>query len=419
MRKPYPSDITRQYIILGLVLSSVFLLFVLTTLWWTNLTLWQNASTFASAVLGCLVSYYVMVIQGLQTRPRLQIRPFPALKAAGDANRGKLLECLMVNLEHQRPGVSWVARQPARKCHGTISFRYDEKHARSLQLAGPGRIEFWNSASKGNQRLSPGGSLEIDIAHRYVGGRELYVGNNHYKLETEKEATPANDLDKWPVESGDYLVEIRVYDSSLGPLASDLIRLRVGPIDFRLEEISWWRKYYLFRKIIETESGDRELPELFQVIGASGHSRRVKHVQRFFLYSRNVHKIINQSQWGMTPLSYACWLSDVRLARLLIWLGAKLNPENPHWTPLLATCAKGNSALVKLLIEREADVNLPGYSKWTPLMVAVQEGHEDVVEILLRAGADVDATNEQGLREKDYSNSERILQMLDSALPRS
>jgi ankyrin repeat protein len=112
-------------------------------------------------------------------------------------------------------------------------------------------------------------------------------------------------------------------------------------------------------------------------------------------------------------------LSDVRLARLLIWLGAKLNPENPHWTPLLATCAKGNSALVKLLIEREADVNLPGYSKWTPLMVAVQEGHEDVVEILLRAGADVDATNEQGLRAKDYSNSERILQMLDSALPRS
>ena len=57
------------------------------------------------------------------------------------------------------------------------------------------RIQFWNNSSEDKKDLLPGDSLEIDIAHKYVGGRQCFLGNHHYRLEAETE--PVNDFDKW------------------------------------------------------------------------------------------------------------------------------------------------------------------------------------------------------------------------------
>lgn len=57
-------------------------------------------------------------------------------------------------------------------------------------------------------------------------------------------------------------------------------------------------------------------------------------------------------------------------------------------TALYIACESGNAALVKLLIDRGANVNLP--VKWdrTPLYAAGKAEHGDIVKLLLEAGAD-------------------------------
>ena len=51
----------------------------------------------------------------------------------------------------------------------------------------------------------------------------------------------------------------------------------------------------------------------------------------------------------------------------------------------------GQANMVKILLEKGANVNAADNDGWTALMLASQGGHVDVVKALLDAGADVNA----------------------------
>lgn len=57
-------------------------------------------------------------------------------------------------------------------------------------------------------------------------------------------------------------------------------------------------------------------------------------------------------------------------------------------SPLMIAALKGDTALVRKLIARDADVNKTG---WTPLHYAATGGHVDIVQILLDENAYIDA----------------------------
>lgn len=57
-------------------------------------------------------------------------------------------------------------------------------------------------------------------------------------------------------------------------------------------------------------------------------------------------------------------------------------------TALTAACAVGDVRLVKALLNAGADVNVTGKNKNTPLIVAAEEGREDIVVLLLKHHAD-------------------------------
>jgi ankyrin repeat protein len=56
----------------------------------------------------------------------------------------------------------------------------------------------------------------------------------------------------------------------------------------------------------------------------------------------------------------------------------------------------GHEAVIRLLLEKGAEINAKGKFGWTPLSLAAGSGHEAVVRLLLEKGADINAEDEKG-----------------------
>jgi ankyrin repeat protein len=82
----------------------------------------------------------------------------------------------------------------------------------------------------------------------------------------------------------------------------------------------------------------------------------------------NVGEVKRQLAWGVNPNSRTFWYLE---------------------TPLILAATYGRTEIVKLLLEKGADVNLGNEGSETPLHYAARHGHIKVMEILLENGADV------------------------------
>lgn len=69
--------------------------------------------------------------------------------------------------------------------------------------------------------------------------------------------------------------------------------------------------------------------------------------------------------------------------------------ESNHDTALTIACAGGYDDLVKMLLEKNADIEHRDKKGFTPLILAATAGHYKTVRILLDAGADIEAQSER------------------------
>lgn len=121
---------------------------------------------------------------------------------------------------------------------------------------------------------------------------------------------------------------------------------------------------------------------------------------------------------GDTPLIIASYMHNHKLARLLLKNGADVNKAN-HFgaTPFWGACAMGDYELINLYIAK-ADVDLPGrypdplqkkgekkqlVERITPLMAASKAGHLEMVRLLVDKGADVRLKDSLGRSAKEYA----------------
>jgi len=93
----------------------------------------------------------------------------------------------------------------------------------------------------------------------------------------------------------------------------------------------------------------------------------------------------------------------VEVLRLLVQRGADVNaPDNDGWAALTSAVESGRGRLVRFLIESSANVNhrcaCGGWLSggYTPLAMAVQRGRAEIADMLLTAGADVNMPTRDG-----------------------
>jgi len=106
---------------------------------------------------------------------------------------------------------------------------------------------------------------------------------------------------------------------------------------------------------------------------------------------------------GETPLMLASINGELPLAKALI-VKNKAQIDHIGWTPLHYACAKGHLDVASLLISNGANVNSLSLGGTTPLMMAVQSGNELLVKLLLDKGADLQLRNAEGVSAIDIAD---------------
>jgi len=106
---------------------------------------------------------------------------------------------------------------------------------------------------------------------------------------------------------------------------------------------------------------------------------------------------------GETPLMMAAIDGNLPLVKTLV-IGHKAQLDHIGWTPLHYACAKGHLEVAEFLITNGAIVDSMSLGNTTPLMMAVQSGNEQLVKLLLDKGADLQLRNSQGLTAIDIAD---------------
>lgn len=102
-----------------------------------------------------------------------------------------------------------------------------------------------------------------------------------------------------------------------------------------------------------------------------------------------------------SPLMIAALKGHTAQVRKLIERDADVN--KPGWAPLHYAATGGHLEIMALLLEHHAFIDAQSPNKTTPLMMAAHYGSPAAVKLLLEAGADTTMRNELGLTAIDFA----------------
>lgn len=124
-------------------------------------------------------------------------------------------------------------------------------------------------------------------------------------------------------------------------------------------------------------------------------------VARVLINSPKTH-VEARSPADESALMLAALNGELALCQLLIQKNADVN--KPGWAPLHYAATNGHLEVMQLLLEENAYIDAASPNGTTPLMMAAMYGTPSAVKLLLEAGADPTLKNIQGLSALDFAN---------------
>ena len=112
---------------------------------------------------------------------------------------------------------------------------------------------------------------------------------------------------------------------------------------------------------------------------------------------RNRDNPFVEDGWGRTPLIWAARNGHEAVVKLLLEKGAQMDSKDKYnQTALLLAVQNGHEAMVKMLLKEGADLDSKDVYGQTPLSRAARKGHEAVIGLLLDKGAELDSKDNRG-----------------------
>ena len=102
-----------------------------------------------------------------------------------------------------------------------------------------------------------------------------------------------------------------------------------------------------------------------------------------------------------SPLMLAAIKGELEICRQLIERDADVN--KPGWAPLHYAASSGKPEVIQLLLDHYAYIDAASPNGSTPLMMAARYGSTEAVELLLASGADPMLKNQLGLTALDFA----------------
>ena len=121
-----------------------------------------------------------------------------------------------------------------------------------------------------------------------------------------------------------------------------------------------------------------------------------------FLLTNQATDVNISNKFGETPLMIASIEGNLPVVRALV-IGRKAQVDHIGWTPLHYACSRGHLEVAQFLLANGAIVDSMSPGNTTPLMMAVQSGNEQLVKLLIDKGADIQIRNTNGLTAIDIA----------------
>jgi ankyrin repeat protein len=122
---------------------------------------------------------------------------------------------------------------------------------------------------------------------------------------------------------------------------------------------------------------------------------------RDILLARPDIKIEMRNPQDESALMLAAFAGDLALCETLVDRDADVN--KPGWTPLHYAATNGHVAVMQFLLDNFAYIDAASPNGSTPLMMAAMYGNSSAVKLLLEAGADPSLRNSQGLGALEFA----------------
>jgi ankyrin repeat protein len=147
------------------------------------------------------------------------------------------------------------------------------------------------------------------------------------------------------------------------------------------------------KEIVERQQAIADAARLNDVFDEAVDYLRARDWRKFeSLINENLDVLNHQSEeFGRTSLLHGCAEFGIpQSAKMLLDKQADVNIQTVKGaTPLFITCHQGHKDIVKMLLDKQADVNIQTVKGATPLFITCHQGHKDIVKMLLDKQADI------------------------------